>query len=125
MSQSGRLTQSHVVELSGGVVARHIAVDEDGMYCPKCGYRGEFRHRGALEWNPSKWECPGCGKSFDPPGRFAMRRAQKARQDQPSEPGSQSTGSVAGEIERLGALRDKGLLTQGEFEQQKQKLLRR
>jgi hypothetical protein len=44
----------------------------------------------------------------------------------PSEPATLATlvpASIAGEIERLGALRDRGLLTDGEYQQAKGKLL--
>lgn len=54
---------------------------------------------------------------------IAQAQAQKASMDEYVRSVSGSSGGVAAELEKLAALKDQGVLTQAEFEQQKAQLL--
>jgi hypothetical protein len=54
---------------------------------------------------------------------IAQAQAQKASMDEYVRSVAGSSGGVAGELEKLSALKDQGVLTQAEFDQQKAQLL--
>jgi uncharacterized coiled-coil protein SlyX len=78
---------------------------------------------GGVAYHAGKKVSEGQEEDYDRDARIAELEAQQAAQQQPVAAAPAASGDMISKLEELARLKDQGILTQDEFDAQKQKLL--